>query len=272
MIHSKDRLSKTLGRIYRIRSAFLKAGYIKLLKILIALSLLIVQAAFAQSFNTCCFCVNDPHDADVTKECQKWFTLQDQISCEYSATILSKDSVLMDSGKTCEKVKIWGGFHGLSYYYNYPLNISSQAANVYSAKEVEYDGSTCLIFNNTESVKTRAQALALKDTQTHFLISGNQNTGVVSSRIPFVTKPTENLGMASKMTLEISQGEVKVSYGACSAFGTTCGYATSDIGASTDSNKKFCMDHGELSEQSCCVKNARQEWGKWSRPGSGCSR
>jgi hypothetical protein len=238
--------------------------------LLLALSLCSFST-FAQSFDTCCVCVADDYDSvSVMKECQKWFTLGPQKDCQNNTILPTRDDSFNDSGKTCSKVKIWGAFHGLSYFHPYPFSISKRAALNYSAKEVSYDGSTCLIFNNVEVAKLEAQALADTLTDVRFLIRGNQNEGVVGSAIPFITKPKELLEQASKVTYELSNKNVEMTYGDCTPTGKLCGYTLQDIGATNDSNKKTCIDNGAETTQSCCAKPGKS-WGKWSAPGELCA-
>ncbi len=237
--------------------------------LLIALSFFSIQA-FAQEFDTCCVCVADDYDSvSVMKECQKWFTLGPQRDCQNKTILPTRDDTFNDSGKSCHKVKIWGAFHGLSYYHPYPFNISKKAALNYSAKEVTYDGSTCMIFNNVEVAKLEAQTLADTLTDVHFMITGNQNEGVVGSAIPLITKPKELPEQASKVTYELSNKNVIMSFANCTPTGKLCGYSPYDMGATNDSNKKTCMDNGAETTQSCCSKSGKS-WGKWSAPGQIC--
>lgn len=241
--------------------------------LLLALAFMVLPfelMAQAADYDTCCICVGDPDDLkSVGKECHKWLNSGTRKNCEYKKVIDSKDSPFLDAGKTCRSIDMFGGFHGLSYLTAYPFKLARGAAQRYFAEEVTYDGSTCLVFNNIEIAKSQANTLASLEKKVKFIISGNQNIGVVAPAIPFITKVKEVPSMASKVTFEIDSGDVQMSYASCSKPNKMCGFADRDFGNFSDSNTKFCMDGEEVVEQKCCPDKKR-EWGKWSVPGQNC--
>jgi hypothetical protein len=242
-----------------------------MIKMILFLSIFMVipLELWAQDYENCCICVADNYDSvEVGKECQKWFSLKDQKSCDYKKTQTDKDSPFFDAGVSCRNINMYGAFHGLSSYLKYPFNLSKSASQRYRAAEVTYDGSTCLLFNNVDQARKEALSLAFTNKETKFLISGNQNDGVVSN-IPFITKPKEIPSSTSKVTFEIDSGDVKMTFAACTPAKKLCGYAPRDIGAISDSNTKFCQDGEEIVEQKCCP-DKKGEWGKWSTPGQNC--
>jgi hypothetical protein len=247
---------------------------IKLTSVLILL-LSLSSTTFAQSsesYDKCCVCVGDPNDKDVDKECQKWFTLGDRRqTCEKNYILESKSSTMFPGSAVCRTVEIYGAFHGLSSYSSYPFKISKNVAQSLRSEEVIYDGSTCLIFNNVQSLGTLADRLARELPQTKFAITGNQNIGIVAPSIPFITKTKEKSGTSSKVTITIDRGAVEEVYDDCSPAGRLCGFAAQDLGAISDSNTKYCMEEGKLVEQQCCSPK-RKLWGKWSWPGESCLR
>lgn len=225
--------------------------------------------AQSKDYDTCCICVGDPQDfKSVTKECQKWLSSGTRKNCEYKKIQDSKDSPFFDAGVTCKSIDMFGGFHGISAYTNYPFKLAKAAAQRYFSPEVKYDGSTCLVFNNIKQAQVLAQNLAY-DKTVRYIISGNQNIGVVAPAIPFITKVKEVPSMSSKVTFEIDSGEVRTNFAECSKASKMCGYAALDMGAASDSNTKFCMEGEELVEQKCCP-DKKMEWGKWSAPGQSC--
>lgn len=238
------------------------------MKLVFALTFLFsTLSAYASS---CCFCIADPKDEKATKaECKKWLREASRnLNCSHSDLFLSSDELKYPENLSCEQVHFYGAFHGLSRFYSEPFKIVTSVAKLPTVKKITYDGSTCLVFNNTDQVKTEAAYLARAFPDKDISIKGNQNIGVVRS-FSVLAKPTERAVSSSKMNIEISSGQFKTSYDACSAPEKRCGYSQPYSDATTDPNSKFCMLNDELVVQKCCpYKN--QEFGNWGAPEQEC--
>lgn len=244
------------------------------MKTFFILLLLTVSHSFAQVEESCCFCVADPSDPSTLKECQRWFKdNRKPLSCNKEVTFASHNDVKFEPGLSCRKVTGYGANHGNSYYSFTVFQFAQKAARALSPSEVSYDGSTCLVFNNTDVIEREARALSLLFPNVKFELSGNQNEGVVRYLpIPVIgTKPKEDREASSKLTVHAEGGLLEMVYGACSKPKGMCGFVREglDPGATTDSNAKICMQDNEQLTQSCCEPK-KGSFGKWSVPGMDC--
>lgn len=208
------------------------------------------------------------------RECDKW--LSQQRHCPQKLAF-SKSFVLdfdrKDANISCEKISIYGAFHGSSSSARIPFDISARAARLFRATEVCYDGTTCLAFNNIKDVEACAANLA--DTKAcKFRISANQNLGVVSGCSWF--RPTEVSQTASRLTATYDGVRLMLEYPACSSPGDKCGWLSplGDPSAKTDPNEKFCFDGSAITTQSCCIKPGTTKInalsGRWAKPAQKC--
>lgn len=236
----------------------------------IILLLTVFFTAFSASASSCCFCIGDPDDVKITKpECKKWLKeASKNFNCAQSEIILSKDDLKYSQELSCDEVHFYGAFHGISGLYAEPFKIVSSVAKLPSVKKISYDGSTCLIFNNTDQVISEANYLAAAFPDKEIRIQGNQNIGLVQY-LPIFSKPKESIESASKMNVSILQGQVQTSYDACSKPQNTCGYSKPYKDAVTDPNAKLCMQNNELVVQKCCPFK-KGENGDWGIPGEDC--
>lgn len=227
------------------------------------------QASVEES---CCFCVADTSDKTTTSECERW--LKDNgksLSCTKKQIIPSHDNVVFEKDLSCRKVSAYGANHGLSYFYFTVFQFASKAARALNPVELSYDGSTCLVFNNTQTIEQESRKLSQQFPGINFTLAGNQNEGVVKY-INFLGvgfKPKEIRQMSSKMTVHAQGGLIEVEYGECSRPQGKCGFARQDMGAKTDSNEKFCMNGNEVVSQKCCEPK-KGSFGRWSLPGMEC--
>jgi hypothetical protein len=238
-------------------------------KLILLLSLLLSQAALA--FDTCCVCVEDPNDRVATeKECKLW--LKRQKNCQKKEAVKSYWDLDLKEEYSCKKLNIFGAFHGNSSMVSRPFDISVELAETVSAKEVNYDGSTCLVFNNQDKVEDLAHLLTVNgEIGRKFSISGNQNMGVINLNTIF-KKYKEIDKTTSKLTVIVDNGKAEIIYDKCSRANKLCGFARSgeDFMATSDSNEKICEDKGQLVKQICCVKSLSDAYGTWSKPGGSC--
>ena len=240
--------------------------------ILSAFLLFASLTASATVEESCCFCVADPSDLSTTAECQRW--LKDhsrKLSCTKNVIFPSHTDITFESDLSCRKVTAYGANHGLSYYYSTVLQFAAKAAKAVRPVELDYDGSTCLVFNNVELVESEAKKLSGRYPEVKFVLSGNQNTGVVRYlKFPIIgSKPKEIDSMASKMTVIAQGGATEVQYGECSRPKGKCGFSKQDMGATNDSNSKACLRDNEILQQKCCEPK-KGDFGKWGVPGLEC--
>lgn len=231
------------------------------------LLLLLSHAGFA--FDTCCICVEDPNDPVSTeKECKQW--LKSQKNCQKKEAVKSYWDLNLKENYSCNNLNIYGAFHGNSSLVGRPFDISMELAETVSAKEINYDGSTCLVFNNIDRVENLANLLTGEEGR-KFSISGNQNMGVIRLNTIF-NKYKEIEKTSSKLTVVVDNGEAEIVYDKCSKPNRKCGFARfgEDFMATTDSNEKICEDDGKLVTQICCVESLSDSYGTWSKPGGSC--
>lgn len=234
----------------------------------------VILMSFAQAAveESCCFCVADTSDKSTTAECQRW--LKDNgknLECTKKVILPSHDSVSFEKDLSCRKVTAYGANHGLSYYSFTVFQFAAKAARALNPAELSYDGSTCLVFNNTETIERESRKLSQQFPQINFTLAGNQNQGVVRY-INFLGvgfKPKEIKQMSSKMIVRAQGGLTETEYGECSRPEGKCGFASQDMGAANDSNEKFCMNGNELTSQKCCAPK-KGAFGKWGLPGMEC--
>ena len=236
-------------------------------KLLLILSLFITQIAFA--YDTCCVCVEDPNDPVSTeKECKQW--LKSQKNCQKKEAVKSYWTLNLKETYSCNKLNIYGAFHGNSSTVGRPFDISMELADTVSAKEINYDGSTCLVFNNTDRVENLANLLT-GETDRKYSISGNQNMGVINLETIF-KKYKEREVTTSKLTIVVENGKAGIVYDKCSKPNKLCGFARQgeDFMGTSDPNEKICEDDGKLVAQICCVEALSDAYGTWSKPGGSC--
>lgn len=250
------------------------------MKILTVIFLMALSSFALAQENTCCFCFGDLSDPKLEKSCARWLK-ENKKDCSYSQKFEhyeSYDNYLepygykLNSEVRCENLKLYGAFHGLSDSYRDIVKLVANTTKNYSPRKVQYDGFSCLVFNNVEQVENWMMALTQKYPEVEFDISGNQNLGAVTS-IPLFYKPKEVEAMSSKVTFKAHNSVVEKSFGACSAPGN-CFYANFDRGAESDSNLKTCMHQGQESTQRCCEKKKGLNGTKgfWSNPGEDCQK
>jgi hypothetical protein len=240
--------------------------------IFVSVILSLVSFAHAAIEESCCFCIADPSDKSTTAECQRWIKdNKKSLECTRKEIIRSHDDVSFEPGLSCRKVSAYGANHGLSYFYTTVFQFATKAAKNLSPVELSYDGSTCLVFNNVDIVEKEALKLSNQYPDVNFHLAGNQNVGVVRYLQIFGigSKPKEMVGMSSKMIVRAQGGMVEVDYADCSRPKGRCSVTNYDIGATTDSNTKFCRDGNEIVNQKCCPP-AKGSFGKWSIPGMEC--
>lgn len=235
------------------------------------LFLSLAQAAVEES---CCFCVADTSDKSTTSECQRWLRENGKKNdCTVKEIIPSHNQVNFAPDLSCRKVTAYGANHGLSYFYFTVFQFASKAAKALNPAELSYDGSTCLVFNNVDTVEAEGVKLSRQYPDINFTLMGNQNTGVVRM-IPLpiqinAMKPKEIQQMSSKMIVRAQGGLVEVDYGECSRPQGRCAFARQDLGAKNDSNTKFCKQDNDVVVQKCCEPK-KGDYGKWSVAGMEC--
>lgn len=240
--------------------------------LLILFMLLFSALAFAQNEVSCCICAADLSDISTSKECARWLK-ENRKECSYQKQLPHYMSYAysLDENVRCESMKVFAAYHGLSRTYYHTFFLIQDLVENYDPKEVSFDGSTCLIFNNVDKVQDSAKRLSKLFPQVYFDLSGNQNLGAVFS-IPLIYRPKETMSMSSKMTVKAKNGQVETSFGACSKPNGKCFFADSDVGATNDSNTKFCMEENKLTTQMCCLRKKIVNGvnGLWSNPGEIC--
>lgn len=240
----------------------------KLLILLLLLMTTTLTQAYVQQ-DSCCVCVPDKNDYSTTEECERWLKDNGK-NCTYTKKLDHFMEYSLNGALRCEKVNIYGAYHGYSYRYIHTFNIINDVTRAFDPKEVTFDASTCLIFNNIEKVEESVKRLIRTFPQVDFDISGNQNNGVVL-RIPIVYMPKEVPSMASKVTFKVTNRKMEVIYAACTKAGKQCDIVDKDVGATNDSNTKFCTLNNEVVSQSCCNKGFNG-YGRWSIPGESCQK
>ena len=229
----------------------------------------------AMALDQCCFCIKnnsgEAKEKSTRWECETWFKDMGA-SCEYSQTLNVADQPkIRPTGVQCSKSVIYGAFDADSYMTPIPFEFSKAIAKSFHSSEVEYDGSSCLLFNNVDDVQRQARQLST-DKNTRYRISGNQNIGI-TTYIPIIMGPRENDGRSSKVTAIIQGGKSTLEYGECSLKGGKCETTRFSFGSNNDPNKKWCMNEDQLTEQTCCPNRKTQKetaHGRWSFPGEGC--
>ena len=247
------------------------------------LSFLLSTAVLADPvLDSCCICILGEHAdsntaGQIKRECDTWLRRTSKsIKCDLKTTYHKDDVEELETQKnSCGKITVWGAFHGNSKAYSDPFLISKQLAKSYQAKEVCYDGSSCLVFDNISDVKRMSSYLAETDENTKYIISGNQNMGTVCE-IPFLLGPREVHEFASKVMTMIEKGGYTITYSKCSKKGEQCMYSDGYVGSDNDPNAKWCMNDTEVVSQHCCPKNYSnnkkldETIGTWSAPSVDC--
>ncbi len=258
---------------------------------MLRLFLLLPLLAFApnpvlasERYSSCCVCVEDDEDVGglggSDRECAGWLKkARREVGCSWWQTMPRKQALDLDNYSfkdTCQKVTVHGSFHGNSSGVEIPFQISAGVAKLFSASEVCYDGSSCLLFNNIDDVMTCSRRLS-RNSSCRFEISANQNIGVTGySCFPW-GKPRELDYASSKLTAVIDAVKVTYLYPPCSREGDKCSWIdpSSDPGAKEDPNQKHCAWNSEITTQRCCPKKRGSLDaalnGTWMEPGYKCS-
>lgn len=177
---------------------------------------------------------------------------------------------------SCAKVRIMGVFHATTEDYWAPFSLSQALASRLQAREVCYDGKSCLLFNDLEKLPQCAKGI--QNPNCDFTISGNQNTFMMTrtgGRFRKLSlKDTES--SSSKTTLIIpGTGGITMIHDRCSKPGSSCGFTESFSvkNASNDVNTKSCSWNGQITQQTCCrsFKRLKDGDGTWSAPGRPCT-
>ncbi len=231
------------------------------------------SALAATKHSACCVCIEDPNDASYTaKTCQRWFKENSQrLGCQQDISIKDPEKPTVDSSLRCDRLEVQAEFHGLSYMYHVPARIADSLTIDLKPKVFNYDGSTCLLFNNLSKARNEIATLGQRYSQVSYKFRGNQNAGV-TEMLAFIGKPKEMPEAASKATVTTHKGKTSVSYDSCSAKGKLCYFTSDDFEADNDSNTKNCMSAGVLVGQVCCRPSKTAGEGKWSAPGKACAR
>lgn len=239
----------------------------------IASLLLSTTALAATKSNACCLCIEDPNDASYTaKTCQRWFKENSKLlGCQQNISIKDPEKPVVDSSLRCDRLEVRAEFHGLSYMYHVPARIADSLTHDLKPKVFNYDGSTCLLFNNLTKARDEIATLGQRYSQVSYSFRGNQNAGV-TQMLAFIGKPKEMPEAASKATITTHKGKTAITYDLCTSRGALCYYTAEDHEADNDSNTKNCLANGSVVGQVCCRPSKTAGEGKWSAPGKGCGR
>ena len=257
---------------------------------LILLAFLVFTATWLRPFSaqaqhryaSCCLCVFDEFDQKglmgTQRECDGWLTKSSKrLGCAYQESVSKTAALtlhLRSAPASCEKVEIYGAFHGSSSGSRVPFEISAAAAKSFSAKEVCYDGSTCLLFDNVDQVQACAQQLG-QYSACKFKVSANQNIGVTGMNC-WGFFPEEVREASSKLTAIVDGLNFHLQYAECSKPGDKCSYKdpTQNSGSNNDPNTKFCRRRNAVTSQTCCLPAKGDSGdtlnGRWSIPGLSC--
>ncbi len=237
--------------------------------------MILITISFARSADeeSCCFCIAETTDKSTTSECQRWLRENSsRLECTKKVIFPSHQQVSFEKDLSCRKVTAFGANHGLSYYYTTVFQFASKASTALRPVEIHYDGSTCLVFNNVSAIESETQRLSIRFPNVRFVLAGNQNQGVVRhiNLFGIGERPKEIQGMSSKMTVVAQSGFVDVTYGDCSKSRAVCSFNRGDMGATNDSNTKFCQDESQTTVAQKCCEPIIGNWGRWSAPGMNC--
>ena len=243
------------------------------LLLLLASFLLSASALAATNYSACCVCIEDPDDAIyMAKSCQRWFKENSQrLGCQRDISIKDADRPVVDASVRCDRVEVRGEFHGLSSMYHVPARIADSLTHDLKPKVFNYDGSTCLLFNNLAKARNEIATLGQRYGQVSYKFRGNQNAGI-TQMLAFVGMPKEMPEASSKATITAHKGKTTISYDLCTPQGQLCYFTTNDPEADNDSNTKNCLANGNVVGQVCCRSSRTAGEGKWSAPGKGCAR
>ena len=261
----------------------------KIVLCLIVFSVLDIATSVAgevEQYQNCCFCFTDniagenttsPQDYKKFKNaCEDWLDRTSKTNgCEYQKIDGIEFVLFKKQLKTvqCQKAFVYGAFHGLSSYYEVPFNISKLITERYSAKEVCYDGFSCLVFNNTDDVLKLGDDLAQTDVDRKYEISGNQNRACTFWDGLHYREIYE---MSSRMTVIVNHGSAQFTYSNCSKPGDACAVEErKDEGTKSNPNSKKCSFNGKIVNQHCCatkVENGKITESLWAKPGNVCKK
>lgn len=229
-----------------------------------------VSFASAEVENACCFCFADLSDDSTRTECSRWLRENSRrLECGVQETLLLQQYSSFPRDLTCNRVEAYTSFHGNSAAISKAIKIVEKISKDLKPREINYDGSTCNVFNHVDEVKTKTEILSQVYPEIRFNLQGNQNVGLVNY-IRIISKPKETQSASSKMIIEAQNGLSEVTYGECTRPGRQCGVVSYDPTAKNNPNEKFCMENSEIKTQMCCpVKNKR--WGQWNLVGEACS-
>lgn len=230
-------------------------------------------ALATDQYDVCCFCLQDPQDSIYTrKECERWVKQSaPALGCQRTQTSPNYQQVRVEGQYRCNKVNVYGAFHGLSSMVHIPAQIADNLTYDLKPRELNYDGSSCLLFNNVDQGREQAKTLSQRYPWVKFNLKGNQNSGI-TEMLAFIGNPHELPEATSKVSFIAEGGTVTLRYDACTPQKKTCYFTTEDQDATNDSNLKYCMSGGQVVTQRCCRSARGPGEGKWSAPGRTCAR
>jgi hypothetical protein len=177
----------------------------------------------------------------------------------------------------CSHVRIMGAFHGVTSDYWMPFHLAQTLARQLRARDVCYDGVSCLVFNNLEKLDQCARNA--RSPECDFTISGNQNAYLMRQDNAGLRGKTllDLPSSSSKTTVRIRRdGDISIRYDQCSFPGTRCAWVNPNTlrEVSNDPNAKMCVFNGGPVLQACCRNHPSEKRfdddGQWSAPGRPC--
>ena len=226
-------------------------------------------------FKDCCVCIHGETDV-FRKICRIWVAREKNLGhCERSSILsLYNDPYEIDPKVSCDRLAIFGSFHGAPSFTDEPFRISQKLAETYRASELVYDGVSCQEFSDLTRLRALARKLAEEHSSRTYRISGNQMDQFqdysVSKHEP---EPTES---NSKVTATIRGGDSELDFDSCSHPGDKCAlsFYPENNRAGFDPNSKTCALHGAEMRQACCQTGwwltTPKGVGTWATPGESC--
>jgi len=237
---------------------------------------------------SCCICFHDvrggfiEHHKRFKSFCRDWLASS---GCERRARFAiplnegtAKQQDFDGLPLSCAKVRVMGMFHGEPDDYWMPFAISKTLASRLRAREVCYDGKSCLLFNDLEKLPKCAKGI--QSPECEFTISGNQNIFIMKKTGKWLQpKSVTDLEVSSsKTTVTIPRaGTVSITHDRCSPEGSRCGFVQPFLvrQASNDANQKTCLWNGKTVQQTCCTEKTEGlslfvDNATWSAPGRPC--
>ena len=226
-------------------------------------------------FKDCCVCIHG--ETKVFREiCRIWVAREKaQGHCERSSILsLYNDPYEIDPKVSCDRLSIFGSFHGASRFTEEPIKISRELAENYRASELVYDGVSCQEFSDLNRLRALARKLADEHPDRSYRISGNQMDQFQNYRAS--KNEPEQPESNSKVTAIIKRGESELLFDPCSRPGDECAlsYHPENNRTGFDPNSKTCELQDIEVRQACC----RTGWwlttpkgvGTWAIPGESC--